>query len=67
MAMVTVNGRPHEAANAETVRDLLERIGYDKRPVIVERNGNPLEAADLEHTLLEDGDRLEVVQLVGGG
>lgn len=68
MAAITINGRAHELATTETIQALLERAGYRReRKLIVEHNGEPLPAERLAETIVSDGDRLEVVQLVGGG
>lgn len=68
MAAITINGRAQELASAETIQSLLKRAGYKReRKLIVEHNGQPLAAERLAETIASDGDRLEVVQLVGGG
>lgn len=68
MAAVRINGRPHDLESTDTVQSLLKRAGYRReRRLIVERNGEPLPAEMLAETKVKDGDRLEVVQLVGGG
>ena len=50
-----------------TVAGLVEHLGLAGRPVAVERNGELVPKADHPATALADGDRLEVVTLVGGG
>ncbi len=67
MSQVTVNGKGHPLTGSPTVREFLTDLGYGNRRVIVERNNDPLPVDKLESTEVEDGDRLEVVQLVGGG
>ena len=64
---VIVNGQPRQVADGSTVADLLAALKLPPRGVAVEvnqmivpRNRHP------EHPL-HDGDRLEVVSLVGGG
>jgi sulfur carrier protein len=65
--IVVVNGTPHDVPPATTVADMLGRLQVAGRPVAVEVNLRlvPRERHG-EHTL-EDGDRLEIVTLVGGG
>lgn len=64
---VYVNGQPRDLAEGATLGDLLEQLQLDPRHVAVERN---LELAPrIQHaaTVLDEGDRLEIVTLVGGG
>lgn len=64
---VVVNGQPHELPDRFTVSELLQRLELPQRGVAVEVNLAIVpRARHAEHTLAE-GDRLEVVSLVGGG
>ncbi|MEW6756916.1 MAG: sulfur carrier protein ThiS [Acidobacteriota bacterium] len=62
-----VNGAPRETDAGTTLREFLEGLGLSPSRVAVERNGTVVPRADLDSVFLEEGDRLEVVQLVGGG
>ena len=64
---VTANGEERILPDGSTVMDLLDDLGLGARWVLVERNGEPVERADLAVTLLGDGDRLELVRAVAGG
>jgi thiazole synthase len=67
MLMCTVNGEARTLSEPLTVADLLARLGYDRRRVAVEINGEVIPAArHAEHTLLGN-DQVEIVTLVGGG
>ena len=50
-----------------TVADLLEQMQMQPRYVAVERNRELIPRAVHAECMLEDGDRLEIVTLVGGG
>ena len=63
---IQVNGEPREVA-AETVLALVEELGLDVRKVAVERNLEIVPRSLHGATVLSDGDRIEVVQFVGGG
>lgn len=67
MSKATVNGKAHPLSGGLTVVQFLERAGFGGGRVIVERNGEPLPTEKLASTKVSDGDRFEVVQLVGGG
>jgi sulfur carrier protein len=64
---IEVNGSEHEVAPGTTVGALLVQLGLQGGPVAVERNLEIVPRAEHATTALHDGDRLEVVQFVGGG
>lgn len=64
---VLVNGTERELAAGATVAGLLAALGLASERVAVERNGQLVPRARHASTALADGDRLEVVTLVGGG
>jgi sulfur carrier protein len=64
---VVVNGQPKEVPERTTVAALLLRLKLPARGVAVEVNLHIVpRARHAEHELTE-GDKLEVVSLVGGG
>jgi thiamine biosynthesis protein ThiS len=64
---IEVNGEAKELAPKTTVRDLLVALGVETQLVAVERNHDIVPRAAHATTELSDGDRVEVVQFVGGG
>ena len=66
MPRIDVNGEPRTVA-ARTILDLVEELGLDPRKVAVERNLEIVPRSLHAATALADGDRIEVVQFVGGG
>lgn len=64
--MATINGEAVAAAG-ESVAHYLERAGYRKEYIVVERNLDIVPRADYETVILRDGDTVEIVQFVGGG
>ena len=65
--MITVNGENHGIRGGETVLELLEAQGYRLEIIAVEYNGVILKKDEYGTTVLQDGDKLEVVSFVGGG
>lgn len=63
---ITLNGEPHET-EARTISDLVTELGLDIRKVAVERNLELTPRSLHATTPVEEGDRIEVVQFVGGG
>ena len=62
-----VNGEPASAADSATVETLLEQMGLPQKGVAVERNREIVPKSLYAMTRLADGDRIEIVQFVGGG
>jgi sulfur carrier protein len=65
--MIQVNGQPREIAPGASVANLLGELGVTQPHVAVELNLEVVPRANHAVTILQDGDRLEVVTLVGGG
>lgn len=63
---IQVNGEPHQVA-AATISELIAELGLDPRKVAVERNLEIVPKSLHGHTALAEGDRIELVQFVGGG
>lgn len=63
---IQVNGDTRETV-ARTILALVEELGLDIRKVAVERNLEIVPRSLHGETALADGDRIEVVQFVGGG
>ena len=64
---VFVNGDAFEIADGATVADLVGRLSDDPRGMAIERNREIVPRSAHAVTVLCEGDRLEVVQFVGGG
>jgi thiazole synthase len=67
MLTCTVNGEARSLPEPLTVAQLLERLGYDRRRVAVEINGEVVPLARHGERVLTASDRVEIVTLVGGG
>jgi thiamine biosynthesis protein ThiS len=64
---VTVNGEVREAPDSATLAELLASLGIESGRVAVERNREIAPKSLWTAITLADGDRLEIVQFVGGG
>jgi thiamine biosynthesis protein ThiS len=64
---VWLNGQPRAVEPPLTLASLLEAVGAPREGVAVERNGAIVRRRDHVVTALADGDRIELVTLVGGG
>ncbi len=65
--ILTVNGEDREFPEPLTLTALLDHLSLSSTRVAVERNGKIVSGERFGETVLEAGDRLEVVHFVGGG
>ena len=64
---VSINGENREVPDGLSVTGLLGHLGIQPGRVAIERNLKILPRAKWENTLVEPGDRYEIVNFVGGG
>jgi thiazole synthase len=67
MPRITINAEPRIFPTPITVADLLRQIGRDPKRLAVEVNEVVVRRDEQEQRALSDGDRVEIVTLVGGG
>ena len=67
MILLTVNGAAQRFDAPLDVAALLERLAMAGKKVAVERNGEIVPKSAHAHTVIGDGDQLEIVVAVGGG
>jgi len=64
---IHLNGEPREISEPFTISELLESAGYTQRRVAVEVNRDIVPKSRHSAHHLHDGDRIEIVQAIGGG
>ena len=64
---IVVNGEPREVEGGTSIVALLEKLDVKQPHVAVEVNLEVVPRAQHGATVLTEGDRVEVVTLVGGG
>jgi thiamine biosynthesis protein ThiS len=64
---LTVNGEEREVAGPMTVLGLIESFGLAPQKIAVERNLEIVPRSAYGEVALRDGDRIEIVNFVGGG
>jgi thiamine biosynthesis protein ThiS len=67
MLDLIVNGKPRTADEGLTVLGYLGALGINPQIVAVELNGDIVRREQLDAHQLKNGDRLEIVRMVGGG
>jgi thiamine biosynthesis protein ThiS len=64
---LVLNGKQRSLASETPLPQLLEQLGIDRRLVAVAHNGDVIPRDQYESVVLHDGDRVEIVRMVGGG
>jgi thiamine biosynthesis protein ThiS len=64
---ITLNGEPHDLPGPLTITELLARLDIDPRRVAIEHNLVVLKRTAYGASMVSEGDRVEIVNFVGGG
>lgn len=64
---IQVNGDLRETQAGTTITGLLAQLGLNSGRVAIEYNRHILPKSRWDETQIANGDRLEIVQFVGGG
>ena len=64
---ITLNGERFELDSPMSVAALLSRLDIDPRRVAIEHNLNIIKRQTYSDVVIGEGDRVEIVNFVGGG
>ena len=64
---IVINDEPKSLDGPRTVAELIGQLKLVPQRVAIEINGQLVRRAEYAQTVLREGDRVEVVTLVGGG
>ena len=64
---ITLNGTAKELRHAMDLQSLIGQFCKNKPYVIAEVNGDIVKRPAWEKTIIDEGDNIELVNLVGGG
>lgn len=67
MIAIVLNGEPKEIALGQSILDLVESLSLSTERLAVEHNLKIVKRDHWNRQLLEDGDKVEIIQFVGGG
>ena len=65
--LITLNGDPYRIEAPISMADLLAKLEVDSRRVAIEHNLCILRRQLFSDTIVRNGDRVEIVNFVGGG
>lgn len=64
---ILLNGEDYQCDRDSTISDLLKVLDLHPMGVAIEHNRHILKKKNYDRTVLNDGDKVEIVQFVGGG
>lgn len=64
---IELNGAPHEVPAGSTIGSLLETLGMRRDGIAVAVHMRVIPRGEHDQTLLQPGDKVEIIQAVGGG
>jgi len=64
---IIVNGEEVEIEDGTRVKDLFNLLGINEKRVVVEKNKVILRKNEMLDNILQEEDKLEIIQMVGGG
>jgi thiamine biosynthesis protein ThiS len=64
---IQINGEGRDVANQSTLEDLVRELTLPPQRIAIELNHNVVRRSEWSETILNDGDRIEIVHFVGGG
>lgn len=64
---IVVNGKEKEISEATTVSGLLHELDIKPHGIAIEVNLEIVSKSKFTETLLKNGDKIEIVRMVGGG
>lgn len=64
---IMLNGEPHALDGDARLATLLEKLEVRRKRIAVEINGEVVRKADYDRVMLSAGDKVEVINFVGGG
>jgi thiamine biosynthesis protein ThiS len=64
---ITINGNLHDVDTVRTVAELLDQLRVPTGSALVEQNGNVVDRATFRDAVVQEGDTIEIIQMVAGG
>ena len=67
VSKIQLNGAPYEINYGTNLNELLNKLKIQKNKVAIEVNGEIVEKNKYQNLILNKGDKVEIVQFIGGG
>lgn len=62
-----INGRQHTFETAVTISSLLDHLDIEEHRIVIEHNGELIKKEAFSNRTVQNNDRLELLEFVGGG
>ena len=67
VAKIQLNGAPYEINKGINLNELLNKLKIQKNKVAIEVNGEIVQSNKYTNLILNQNDKVEIVQFIGGG
>ena len=67
VAKIQLNGDPYEINKGSNLIELLNKLKIQKNKVAIEVNGEIVQSNKYTNLILNQNDKVEIVQFIGGG
>lgn len=67
MIAIQLNGEPYKIEERASLAELIERLKLSRGRIAVEINQAVVPKAEYEQRVLKPGDKVEIINFVGGG
>ena len=67
VAKIQLNGDPYEINDGTKLNELLNKLKIKKNKVAIEVNGEIIESEKYTNLILNNNDKVEIVDFIGGG
>lgn len=64
---ITINGEEYNFNRQMVVKDLIKELQLDTQKIAIEQNLAIVPCSEYDSTAICEGDRIEIVQFMGGG
>ncbi len=64
---IILNGEEIVIDKGFSIKNLLERFALEPKKIAVEKNLEIVSRSKFESTLINEGDRIEIIHFIGGG
>jgi len=64
---IILNGEPYELKDGATATELVQQLDLTGKRIAMERNEAIVPRSQYDTTVLQPGDRIEIIHAVGGG
>lgn len=64
---IILNGEETEIDNGFSVKNLLEKFALEPKKIAVEKNLEIVPRSQFDSSLINEGDRIEIIHFIGGG